>query len=69
VENGLRGSPEEKALEVLFDKKLNMTRQCVPAAQRPYGQPYPGLHQEKHGQQVQEGDSVPHRTIMVGKDL
>jgi len=25
----------------------------------PEGQPYPGLHQEKHGQQVKGGDSAP----------
>jgi len=28
-------------------------------ARSPGGQPYPGLHQEKHGQQVEEGDSDP----------
>jgi len=28
-------------------------------AHSPEGQPYPGLHQEKHGQQVEGGDSVP----------
>jgi len=25
----------------------------------PEGQPHPGLHQEKHGQQVKGGDSAP----------
>ena len=25
----------------------------------PESQPYPGLHQEKHGQQIEEGDSAP----------
>jgi len=25
----------------------------------PESQPYPGLHQEKRGQQVEEGDSAP----------
>jgi len=28
-------------------------------AHRPEGQPYPGLHQEKRGQQVDGGDSAP----------
>ena len=27
-------------------------------AQSPEGQPYPGLHQKKHGQQVEGGDST-----------
>jgi len=28
-------------------------------AHSPAGQPYPGLHQKKHGQQGEGGDSVP----------
>ena len=28
-------------------------------ARSPEGQPCPGLHQEKHGQQVEGGDSAP----------
>jgi len=28
-------------------------------ASSPESQPYPGLHQEKHGQQVEGGDSAP----------
>jgi len=28
-------------------------------ARSPEGQPYPGLHQEKRGQQVEGGDSAP----------
>jgi len=28
-------------------------------AHSPEGQPYPGLHQEKRGQQVKGGDSAP----------
>ena len=28
-------------------------------AYSPEGQPYPGLHQEEHGQQVEGGDSAP----------
>ena len=28
-------------------------------AHSPEGQSYPGLHQEKHGQQVKGGDSAP----------
>jgi len=39
---------------VLVDEKLNMTWQCVLAE----GQPYPGLHQEQHGQQVEGVDSA-----------
>ena len=28
-------------------------------ARSPEGQPYPGLHQEKRGQQIKRGDSAP----------
>jgi len=49
----LKSSPEEKDLGVLVDEKLNM------CARSPESQLYPGLHQEKHGQQVKGGDSAP----------
>jgi len=28
------------------------------------GQPYPGLHHQQHGQQVEGGDSVPYSTLV-----
>jgi len=38
----------------MVDEKLDMTWQCGPE-----GQPCPGLHQEKRGQQGEAGDSTP----------
>jgi len=45
----------EKGVGVLVDEKLNMN---VMRACSPEGQPYPGLHQKKRGQQVKGGDSA-----------
>jgi len=50
-------SHEEKGLGELVDENLSMTRQHPLAAQK--ANPYPGLHQNKHGQQVKGGDSAP----------
>jgi len=56
-DEGIESSPSKKDLGVLVDQKLDRSHQCVLAATE--GQPYPGLHQEKHGQQVEGGDSAP----------
>jgi len=45
-------SPEEKDLGVLVQHDLAV---CTHS---PQSQPYPGLHQKKHGQQVDGGDST-----------
>jgi len=50
-------SPEEKDLWILVDgKSAHKPAMC---ARSPEGQLYPGLHQEKCGQQGEGGDSAP----------
>ncbi|GAB0184206.1 mitochondrial enolase superfamily member 1 [Grus japonensis] len=51
----IESSSEEEDLGVLVDKKLNMSQQCALTAQKQY----PGLHQKKHDQRVEGGDSAP----------
>jgi len=48
-------SPAKKDFRVLMDEKLDMTT-CARCRE---SQPYSGLHQEKHGQQDEGGDSAP----------
>ncbi|PKU41023.1 hypothetical protein llap_8670 [Limosa lapponica baueri] len=47
----IQGSPEEKDLGVLVDEPAMCT--CSPESR-----PYPGLHQKKHGQQAERGESA-----------
>ena len=53
----IESSPAEEDLGILVDEKLHMSQQG--ALNSPEGQPYPGLLQKKHGQQVEGGDSAP----------
>jgi len=55
-DEGIERSPEEKDLRVLEAEKLNMSQKCALAAQK--SQPYPGLFQKYHGQQVKGEDSA-----------
>ena len=53
----IESSPDEKDLGELVDEKLNIDLAvCICS---PESQPYPGLHQKQHGEQVKGGDSAP----------
>jgi len=53
----IESSPDEKDLGVLVDEKLDMIHQCALTARKVSC--VPGLHQEKHSQQVKGGYSFP----------
>ncbi|PKU45287.1 rna-directed dna polymerase from mobile element jockey- hypothetical protein [Limosa lapponica baueri] len=53
----IESNPKEKDLRVLVDEKAQ--HKLALCARSPESQPYPGLHQKKHGQQVKGGDSIP----------
>jgi len=55
-DEGIESRSAEKDLGVLVNE--NSTRPGSVRSQ-PEGQPYPGLHQKKRGQQVEGGDSAP----------
>jgi len=56
-DEGIESSSEEKDLAVPVDEKPDMSHPvCV---RSPESQPFPGLQQEKRGQQVKGGDSAP----------
>jgi len=55
-DEGIESSPAEKDLGALVDQKLDVT---CPCACSPEGQPYPGLHPQQRGQQIEGGDCAP----------
>ena len=56
-EEPYEGSPVEKDFRVLVDKKLDMSQQCAPAAQK--ANCVPELHQKRSGQKGERADCPP----------